>query len=282
MNDRHAEVTELAAGFVLGALTHDEERLVREHLASCPEPHAEFEELGGVVPYLAETVELREPPASLRDRIMAAAAADLEARQASGVSDGPVVRDAVREAGGEAPKEPGVTHFPSATERAERSRRRSPLAWVAGLAAVLAVVVLGAWNVTLQRDLEATRAYQQGLSAVLDVAARPGSQTAILAPESGGGPTGLAAVGPDGAVAIVMRDLAPTSGSEVYEAWVIGGDGTPRPIGGFSVGPAGTAVFTASGTPATAGVTLALTREPGPGATTPTMPIISLGTTPSG
>ena len=55
---------------------------VREHLATCPESHAEFEELGGVVPYLLDDprLELVEPPAALRDRIMAAAAADLAAR----------------------------------------------------------------------------------------------------------------------------------------------------------------------------------------------------------
>jgi hypothetical protein len=271
MIDRHAQVTELAAGFVLGALTPEEDRLVREHLASCPEPHLEFDELGGVVPYLAETVELVEPPASLRDRIMAAAAADLAARP--------------RTTPAQAPAEPTPapvvpTAFPTAAERAERPAQRSPLAWVAGLAAVLAIVVLGAWNVTLQRDLEAARGYERGLSAVLDVAGRPGSQTAILTPEAGGGPTGLGAVGPDGEVAIVVRGLAPTTGNEVYEAWVITGDGSAVPIGGIQVGTTGTAVLTATGTPATAGVTLALTREPGPGATTPTAPIIMLGATP--
>jgi len=277
MIDRHDEVTELTAGFVLGALAPDEERLVREHLAACPEPHAEFTELGGVVPYLAETVEQLEPPASLRDRIMAAAAADLAAR--SGTSAAPV---AGREAPALRQDSATVTAFPSAAERAERTRRRSPLEWVAGIAAVLGIVALGAWNVTLQRDLESTRGYERGLSAVLDVAARPGSQTAILTPESGAGPNGLAAVGPDGCVAIVMRGLAATTGSEVYQAWVIAGEGaTPEPIGGFSVGPTGTAVFTADQTPATAGVTLALTREPAPGAVTPTEPIISLGVTPS-
>jgi len=278
VNDLHAIVTDLAAGFVLGALTPDEERLVREHLASCPEPHAEFAELGGVIPYLAEAVEQIEPPASLRDRIMAAAAADLAARSTAAPSRPEAARpepDAGPQRSG------GVTPFPTAAQRAERARRRSPLTRVASLAAVLAIVALGAWNVTLQRDLEATRGYERGLSAVLDVAARPGSQTAILTPQSGAGPTGLAAVGPDGSVAIVMRGLAPTAGSEVYEAWVIGGDGTPVPIGGFSVGSAGTATFTADRTPATAGVTLVLTREPRPGALTPTMPIISLGTTPS-
>ncbi len=271
MNDRHAWVAEQAAGWVLGALSPEEEALVRDHLASCPEPHPEIDELGGVVPYLAESVEPIEPPVGLRDRIMAAAAADLAARQPASAP---------------APTEPAVvTRFPTADERAERAERsgrggRSPLQWAAGLAAVIAIAALGFWNVGLQRDLEATRAYERGLSAVLDVAAQPGSQAAILSPQAGGGPSGLGAVAADGRVALVMRDLAPTTGTEVYEAWVIAGDGAPVPIGGFTVGSTGTGVFTAGGAPAAAGVTLALTREPGPGATTPTAPILSLGSTP--
>ncbi|MFL5689592.1 MAG: anti-sigma factor domain-containing protein, partial [Chloroflexota bacterium] len=87
----------------------------------------------------------------------------------------------------------------------------------------------------------------------------------------------LAAVSPDGQVTIAMQDLAPTTGSTVYSAWVIGGDGVPIDIGSFTVGRSGTAGFTAAGVPASSGTVLALTRETGPGATTPTMPIISKG-----
>ncbi|HEX5826096.1 MAG TPA: anti-sigma factor [Candidatus Limnocylindrales bacterium] len=264
MNDQCRLVEEQAAGFVLGALTPEEERVVREHLATCPEPHREFEELGGVLPYLAESVDVVEPPASLKGRITAAAAA---------------------EAAGQAATTPTLvasntgtptTAAPIAISDA-RARRRSPLTWVAALAAVLAIVAVGAWNVGLQRELDAARRYEAGLSAVLDVAGQPGSQTAVLTGEGSEAPSGLAAVSSDGRVTIVMRGLAPTRGSEVYEAWVIGGDGTPVPIGGFAVGDAGAATFTASGVSAGPGVTVALTREPAPGATIPTFPIISSG-----
>src|SRR2546423_2019722 len=69
-------VRELAPAFVLGALTRSEEQAVREHLATCGEPHPEFEAFGGVVPYFGETVELIEPPASLKERVLAAVAAE--------------------------------------------------------------------------------------------------------------------------------------------------------------------------------------------------------------
>src|SRR5947199_6082419 len=75
------EIRDLAPVYVLGALERDVERDVAEHLRTCADAHAEVEELGGVVPYLDETVPLVEPPARLRDRIMAAAAEDLAARQ---------------------------------------------------------------------------------------------------------------------------------------------------------------------------------------------------------
>ncbi len=78
----HEEVLELAGAFVLGALEPAEEAAVRAHLATCSRPHDEIAELGGVLPVLAESVPIVEPPAGLRARIMAAAAEDLAARSA--------------------------------------------------------------------------------------------------------------------------------------------------------------------------------------------------------
>ena len=255
------EVRDLAAGFVLGALAPEDERAVRDHLETCPESHSEIAELGGVVPYLAESIEPVEPAAGLKARILAAAAADLETRP----------RGASTESGS-AP----VVPFP--VGRAPASTRGiAPSGWVLRIAAVLAVVVLGGWNLLLQGQLRDAQAYDEGVAAVLEVASRPGSQAAILADPDGDGPRGIAAVAADGSVVIAMRDLPATAGTEVYEAWVIGGDGVPVPIGDFAVGADGVAVFTADATPASAGVTLALTREPAPGATAPTLPIVSAG-----
>ncbi len=80
----HEQAIDLAPAYVLGALEAADMAAVREHLATCPESHLEFETLGSVVPYLLESsdIELVEPSAGLRDRIMAAAAADLAARSA--------------------------------------------------------------------------------------------------------------------------------------------------------------------------------------------------------
>jgi anti-sigma-K factor RskA len=144
------------------------------------------------------------------------------------------------------------------------------------IAAVVAIVALGGWNLLLQGQVSVAKTYEQNVAAILDVAAKPGSLTAILTADGGSG-SGLAAVSASGTVTLAMQDLAPTTGSTVYTAWVIGSDAVPVPLGSFAVGSNGTAAFSAATPRIATGSVLALTREPGPGATTPTLPIISKG-----
>jgi anti-sigma factor RsiW len=286
-------VRELAPAYVLGALTRDEEQAVREHLATCDQPHPEFEAFGGVVQYFDETVELMEPPAALKARVMAAVAAEPQAR-ASGASAErtrtPVVERAADALPGVPVAAPASVARPvearaePAAARAPVARRRaSPWRLLLGIAAVLAIVGLAGWSILLQMQLGSATAYDSAVAAVLDVAARPGSQTAILSGDGGQAPRGIAAVGSDGSVVLAMRDLPPTVGSEVYEAWLIAPGAQPAPIGSFQVVANGTASLATRATPAS-GATIALTREAGPGATMPTLPIVSKGvaTAPAG
>ncbi len=265
------EIRDLAAPFVLGALDADEAEAVRAHLASCADAHAEIAELAGVLPVLDGSVPQVEPPASLKVRLMAAAAADRESRTTGAVPGAvPVIA-----------KTAAPLAFPTASQREARAVARgrpSIGSWAVRIAAVLAIALVGGWNLLLQGQLDEARTYEQNVAAVLDVAGQPGSLTAVLTAEGGDGPSGLAAVGGDGAVILAMRALTPTSGAQVYEAWVIGSDGAPVPLGGFQVGQTGTAFFQGSGLPTDPGIVLALTLEPGPGATAPTSPIVSLGT----
>lgn len=265
------EVRELAGSFVLGALEGTQEAAVREHLASCPEAHQEIAELGGVLPALAQSVPVVEPPAGLRDRIMAAAAADLQERSrglASPAEPGPSAPISAPAA---------AVAFPGPAEREARRRGRASAAtWILRIAAVVAIAVLGISNLLLRSQLSQSQSFEQAVQTVLAVSAEPGSLTAVLTADGGTG-TGLAAIDSTGAVTMAMQNLAPTSGNQVYEAWVIGGDGVPVPIGSFQVGNGGTASMTASGVTASSGAVLALTLEAGPGATTPTLPIISKG-----
>jgi anti-sigma-K factor RskA len=269
------EVRDLAGSFVLGALEPDEAAAVREHLADCPDAHDEIAELGGVLPALAASVSVVEPPDGLKARILAAAAADLAER---GGAAGTVAGGAGAESAPPSPAAPAAAPiaFPGPAERETRRRGATAATWVLRIAAVVAIVALGATNLVLRNQLSAAEAYEQSVAQVLDVAAQPGSLTAILTADGGAG-SGLAAIDSSGKVTLAMQDLVPTSGNQVYEAWVIGGDGVPVPLGSFAVGSAGTASFEAGGLPTTSGVVLALTLEAGPGAQTPTLPIISKG-----
>jgi len=271
-----SDVADLAAGFVLDALTPSESDAVRRHLAECPEPHPEMAELKSVVPALLEAVDLVAPPAGLKDRILAAAAADLEARRQAGAS---TVAPATT------PAAPAPAPVPSRPEAPAAGRGwdlgaifRRPVWAALAAAAVIAALALGAWNVQLRDQVAGLEAYRAGVVKVLDAAAKPGAQLAVLSdPKNAAGPSGLAALGADGSVSIVMRNLAPTAGSEVYEAWIIGADQVPVAIGGFEVGSDGSAAFVSPNAPVAAGVVVALTLEPQEGATTPTLPIRAAG-----
>lgn len=256
------QAAEDAAGFVLGALDPAAERAVRTHLAECPEAHPAFEELGGVVPALLESVTLEEPPAGLRGRILGAVAAEAGSARPTPVPAAPPAT---------------VIRLDDAARRRRWAPRTAPSAWLLRMAAVMAVVVLGAWNLSLQSRLDDAARYQAAVTAVFDLAARPGSASAVLATGSGTGASGFAALAGDGSVAIAVHGLAPTAGPAVYEAWVIIGDGAPVPIGGFAVGADGVGRLTTSAAGAGAGTIVALTLEPAAGATTPTLPIIVSG-----
>lgn len=264
------DVREAAGSFVLGALPAAEAAAVRAHLASCPDAHAEIAELGSVLPVLDASVPAAEPSAALKGRILTAAAAERPAAETvAPVQPAPVVT---------MDSAPEPTPFPTSTAKA----RTSTLGWVIRIAAVVAIVALAGWNLLLQGQLTDAQRYEQDVAAVLDAAQQPGAVAAILSPDGGTG-SGLAAITATGDVTMAMRDLAPTSGDQVYEAWVIGSDGVPLPLGSFQVGRGGTAFLDAEAVPASDGLVLALTLEPAAGATTPTMPIISKGVaTPAG
>ena len=281
---RCSEVLELSGAFVLGALAPDEMDAFRAHLAACPEAHAEVAELGAVVPALFETVELVEPPAGLKARILAAAAAEQQAAAAQRsaptqrVADGPSAGDAQEAADPERTTKPFPAADPPRRALDLGAIFRRPIWAGIAAAAVVAAIALGALSLDLRTQLDGLTAYRNGVVEVLEEAARPGAQLAVLvAPESAPGPTGLAAVGADGSVAMIMRDLAPTTGTQVYTAWLIGAEGTPIPIGDFKVDDSRTASFTTARATLGPGVTVALSLEPQAGATTPTT-VVALGT----
>ncbi len=289
-----AEVSDLAPGFVLGALDPSQMHDVRDHLASCPEPHAEMAKLGGVVPYLADSVEPVEPPVALRGQIMEAIEAELRAgrrtdaaadRLISSLGAGSSVSDrpaAAARAVPAPPTAPTAAPAPLIDLASERARRRSPLRWLAAIAAVVVIAVLGAWNLGLSQQLSTSQQQTAAVDRVLAIARQPGGQAAVLGAGTAGGPGGLAALGSDGSFALALSGLPATSGTQVYEAWIVAPSGTPVPLGSFAVGSSGLGSLAASQAPQGSHLTVGLTREPASGATTPTLPMVVSGVTAQG
>ena len=139
----------MAGAFVLGALEPADEAAVRAHLATCRRAHDEIAELGGVLPVLAESVPIVEPPAGLKARIMAAAAEDLAARSAGAppaqASAGDRGRRGVRAGGHDARRRAGGRdrRLPDPTSGTRARAAGLDRAWILRIAAVFAIVALG-------------------------------------------------------------------------------------------------------------------------------------------
>ena len=157
-------------------------------------------------------------------------------------------------------------------ERTRAQARTGRLGWAMRIAAVVAIVALGGWNLLLQNDLTVARRFDQAVQRVITAAAEPGSQTVVLTPTENNQASGLAAIRPDGSVVLAMRNLPRTTGTEVYETWVIVGDAAPVPVGDFIVDANGIGATTTRPTQAPPGAIIAVSREPGPGSTAPRRP----------
>lgn len=200
-------VDELGAAFALGALEPDEARAIAEHLASCPEPHAELRALLGAGAALALALEPVPPSAGLRQRLMATIERTPQDRRA-----------------GE-PQPPA---------------RRGWLDWISprvarpvAVAAVVSLVAIGAWNVGLQsqladrdRALRAVAAAISGGEAVFRVDGSAGRGYVVETPGTG--------------AALVIADAAALPADRLYELWLLDADGAAVAVGTFT--PSGAAV----------------------------------------
>jgi hypothetical protein len=220
----HAEVDELAGLYVLDALEADEMEAVREHLATCTEPHAAFAELGGVVPALFETIEPLDAPAELRGRVLAALAdvlqlpalqptsAPVEMPAAPGVS-APSPVSAAPAVSGPTPARPTAPAAPTSISAA-RERRVGRGRWQTALAAaaVLLIVVLGGWNLLLQDRAGTAENRVAILRDAIAASTDPTSQVALLRGSgSAAGASGLAVFPSGRPGTIVVEGLPPAA-----------------------------------------------------------------------
>ncbi len=141
-----AAADDLAGLFVLEALAADETAAVLDHLASCDRPHASFAEMAAVTGALASSADPVDAPPELRARLMAAVAATPQVMDDVQV----VVRDAVKTASPTAV----AMAAPISIDAARARRSPSRMGWISlAAAAVIVIAALGAWNVSLQRQV---------------------------------------------------------------------------------------------------------------------------------
>jgi hypothetical protein len=266
-----ARVEDLAPGFVLGALELDEMVSVREHLESCPQPHPELNEMAEVMPALAMAPEPLEPPAWLRDSVMAAAQADLAARRRI-VRPFPIAL-ARTEADPEAESPARVIALP----RLRPSRLRIASTWMARAAAAVVVVGLGAYAFVVQGDLNRALQDQERAKTVLNVIGQPGSRSVSLADVSATGAGGTAALLPSGHLVVWLNHLAQTHGDQAYSVWLAGGTGSPVKLGSFYPGGDGTGFLELDNVPTASTLQIVVTLEPNTNSTAPTGQLILSG-----
>lgn len=200
----HAAVDELGAAYALGALEPDEARAVRDHLATCTQAHAELRSLLGADAVLAMSLEPVEPSPALRERVMASIERTVQERA-------PVVRPT---AGAEPPRRGWLDWLSPRVAR--------PLA----VAAVVALLAVGAWGVTLQSQLaERDRALRAVADAIAD------GETAFRVEGSAG--RGYVVDTPGSGAALVVAELAALPADRIYELWLLDAAGTPVAVGTF-------------------------------------------------
>jgi anti-sigma-K factor RskA len=230
----HPELA-LAPAYALGALDEGERAEYEAHLAGCVECAAEVRALAGAVALLPYALPHAEPPAALRDRVLAAA------------------RATARPATPAAPTVPVVVSRPSPRTAAvvpAAPARGIPAwpGWVAAAAGVLLAVFL---NGRLGDERAARTAAEGALAEAREtVAARDSLLATVLAPDVRTARLAATGRGPDvrviwnrreGVVVLTAQSLAPAPAGRTYQLWGIPTGGAPRSLGLFAADSGGAA-----------------------------------------
>jgi hypothetical protein len=232
----HPDRDDLVA-YSLEALEPGEAAAVEAHAPTCARCSRELEALAPAVAVLGESVEQLEPPAELRERVLAIVREEAAAKQAelSGGRRTP-------------PRQP------------ERRGLRGLLFRPALGFAVLAIVAAGVGGYLIAEDNGG--------------GGGGGGTTVAVVPRS---PSigGTLAVG-DLSSMLDLHGLKQLSGRQVYQVWVAQGAGL-RPSSNFIPDSSGDATTAVDGH-LTKGTKVMVTREPHPGRTTPTPPVLLTAT----
>ncbi len=302
--------TEFAADYALGLLEGEELEDFERHLAAgCAACELELAAMDAVGDALAYSVAPRLAPAPLRDRVLAAVAADLAAENAAAalpsLATGPAVPPGSMSAGAVAGQplyrgQPTVapTYEPAPAvwpPRREIVTEKKPSFWgrlapALAFAGILASALTGFMayrsNVQLahlRADLERLQAENQALARVMDVVQSDRLRLIALGgTENAPGSSGRVLWSPDAKKAVLYASglPRPPAGKD-YQLWVIEGQ-TPRSEGVFPVDAQGRATHVLPEVPAPGNVgAFAVTLEPAGGVPQPTGAMVLLGAVPT-
>ncbi|HEY8491442.1 MAG TPA: anti-sigma factor [Dehalococcoidia bacterium] len=198
--------------YALGALDAEEVRAVEAHLAGCPRCAGEAADALRAAAALALTSPLERPRPELRERVLAAARRDLSTPAGAG------------------------------------RRWQVPVLAAAAAVLLLAALGLGAWSLSLRRDVERLEdenaALRAGLSPAAVAAALLVGEDAVTWPMEGvgeaAGARAVLAWDPEqGLCALEAAGLPPLPAGYVYQLWLIKDDGSAVSMGTFTVDAAG-------------------------------------------
>ena len=297
----NADIHVLTGAYACDALDLSELGAFEEHLASCDACAQEVAELRATAAALA-LAEAVEPPAGLRERVMAEVAITRQLApvvsplpptddESSGRSDGP---DRTGTSASASSPEAGQSGRPGSTasgsaeggttglSRRSVSRRRPggdrptgrpwtrSAAWVSAAALLVGLVALGGLVRHQQNEINALRGQT---SAVTTLLAAPDAKVVAGAVKTGGTATVISS-GSDNGIVFSANGLPPLPAGKAYQLWMISGSVVrPGPVLEPVDGRI-PAVFTGN---LDGAQTIAMTVEPSAGSKQPTTtPILAL------
>lgn len=230
----HEELESLVAPWVLGAVEPAEAESVRAHIEGCAACREAAARLGRSAGMLAFDVEEVEPPAGLRERILAAAS------RGTAVAPQPVPAR---------PRDRRPSPMPAIPSR--------PRGWVPGYAAAATVVLALAVGL-IAGDLVGRQATPPAPAVVRSTLAGhealAGASASVIDLKS------------DGVALVDFSNLPQLEAGKVYEVWLITAGGRADPAGVFVPDPNGSKVVLVG--KSLAGYTvMAVTTEAGPSGT---------------
>lgn len=197
-----SQVDALADAFALGALDAEEEAALRAHLTTCDQPHLEVQNALGAGMLLSASLDPVTPSPALRDRLMATIERTPQGHR------------------------PAIPVSPPAARRGWLDWLSPRVARPVALAAVVALVAVGVWNVSLQAQLGQRDAALRAVANAIS-----GSQAAVRVDGSAG--RGYVVDTPGAGAALVVADLTSLPADRLYELWLIDAAGSPVAVGTF-------------------------------------------------